>query len=445
MITTPDRRLRVFVSSTLGELAEERKAAKAAIEQMQLIPVMFETGARDHPPQEVYRAYEQQSDVFIGIYWESAGEPPPGQNLTGLEEEFMGWTLGPRLIYVKEPAPRRSPRLTKFLDELRAEAEFSYRVFSATSELAALVTQDLGVLMSERFLAAAPGLPTGTVTFLFTDIEGSTRILRAMGDRYPLVLEEHHLLVRKAISMGGGVEVDTAGDGFFAVFSSALGAIRAATEAQRLLYHHPWPDGANVRVRMGLHTGEGTLASGHYVGIDVHRAARIGAAGHGGQILVSATTAALVDTNAGVSLLDLGRHRLKDLPADEHIYQVSGPGLETRFPPLRSLDGARTNLLDKTSTFVGREVEIRDLAQLLESNRLVTLSGPGGTGKTRLAIQVGSQVIDRFTEGVWLVQLASVTTADGVAEACTDAFGLHEQPGRSLRRLSSNTCNRLAH
>lgn len=435
MITTPDRRLRIFVSSTLEELADERQSTREAIEQLHLTPIMFEVGARDHSPRDVYLSYLDQSDVFVGIYWESIGWTPDGGDQTGLEEEFSQWKEGPRLIYVKEPSPGRQPGLTRFLAEIMSDAELSFRTFSTADELGRLVSEDLAVLMSERFLDRedeGSSLPTGTVTYLFTDIEGSTALLRQLGDDYSTLIAAHHGIIRNAISRGGGAEVDTAGDGFFAVFPSAVSAVAGAVGAQRELAAQAWPDNAIVRVRMGLHTGEATLVGDRYLGIDVHRGARIAAAGHGGQILVSSTTARLVGGRRNYSLVDLGRHRLKDFPSDDHIYQIAADGLMERFPPLRSLDAARTNLLDKASSFIGRAKEVVEVAELLRSHRLVTLTGPGGTGKTRLAIQLGRQLIPEFPDGVWMVALAPVRTEETLAQACLDALGLHEQPGRSL-------------
>ena len=178
-------------------------------------------------------------------------------------------------------------------------------------------------------------LPTGTVTFLFTDIEGSTRLLQRVGEAYPDLLATHHQMLREAIAAGGGVEVQTEGDAFFAAFPTPVGAVRAAVQAQRALSSHPWPEGDVVRVRMGLHTGEGVLSGGTYVGLDVHRAARIAAAGHGGQVLVSDATRALVEhaLPTGVALRDLGLHRLKDIEQPEHLHQLLIEGLAGRVPP----------------------------------------------------------------------------------------------------------------
>ncbi len=434
MITTPDRRLRVFISSTLHELAEERDAARRAIEQLRLTPIMFEIGARDHGPAEVYHSYLEQSDIFLGIYWQSGGWARKDAEPTGLEDEFQAWKDGPRLLYVKEPAPGRDPRLSRFLAEISNTGETSYRHFATADELFSLVAQDLAMVVSERFLERRERaqLPSGTVTFLFTDIEGSTLLLRSLGERYADLLKAHHKMIRAAIDSNGGVEVDTAGDGFFVAFPSAVSAVTAAVQAQRALAQYDWPEGATVRVRMGVHTGEGAPVGDRYVGIDVHRAARIAGAGHGSQVLVSSTTARLTADIDGVALIDLGRHRLKDLSSDENIFQVAAVGLESRFPPLRSMDASRTNLLDKTSSFVGRDVEIGVVIDLLKDTRLVTLNGPGGTGKTRLAIQIGKRAIAGFPEGVWMFPLGAVGHDDEIPQACLNALGLREQPGRGL-------------
>src|SRR5438093_9035565 len=216
-------------------------------------------------------------------------------------------------------------------------------------------------------------LPRGTVTFLFTDIEGSTRLLHEHGDRYAELLSGHRRILREAFARHGGVEVDTQGDAFFVAFPTAPGAIEAAREAQEALASGP------IRVRMGVHTGTPLVTDEGYVGPDVHRAARIAAAGHGGQILVSSSTASLVE---GDSLRDLGEHRLKDLAAPERIYQLGGEA----FPPLRSLQ--QTNLPIPATPFLGRQRELGEVTTLLGSgSRLLTLTGPAGAGKTRLALQ----------------------------------------------------------
>src|SRR5687768_9118104 len=235
-------------------------------------------------------------------------------------------------------------------------------------------------------MAMATQLPTGTVTFLFTDIEGSTLLLRELGNRYAEVIRDHGGIVRQALEREGGAEIGTEGDSFFAVFASPVAAVRAVVETQLALASHTWPEGAEVRVRMGLHTGEGTRVGDGYVGLDVHRAARIGDAGHGGQILLSQATATLVQHSLpdGVGLVDLGEHRLKDLPGPERLFQLAVEELPTDFPPLRSLDVRPNNLPTQMSSFVGRDDVIREVESALEETRLLTLTGPGGTGKTRL-------------------------------------------------------------
>jgi predicted ATPase/class 3 adenylate cyclase len=268
-------------------------------------------------------------------------------------------------------------------------------------------------------------LPTGTVTFLFTDIEGSTKLVQRLGSEFRTILEEHHRILRDAISGAGGWDRGTEGDAFFAVFTTADAAVGAAVGAQRALAEHAWPDGVTVRVRMGLHTGEGVSGGDDYVGMDVHRAARIASAGHGGQIVVSRTTAALVEGSLpeGVSLRELGAHRLKDLPDPERISQVVVPGLPQDFPPLRSLEIA-TNLPAFQTTFIGRHDDLSALRERLEGARLVTITGPGGTGKTRLAIEAARAERERFPDGVTFADLSATTEPALVCHDIAGALGL---------------------
>lgn len=250
-------------------------------------------------------------------------------------------------------------------------------------------------------------LPSGTVTFLFTDIEGSTRLLHELGaERYADALAEHRRVVRDAFARHGGVEVDTQGDAFFVAFATAAGALEAARAAQSAL---------SLPVRMGIHTGAPLVAAEGYVGTDVHRAARIAAAGHGGQVLVSASTATL----AGTALRDLGEHRLKDLSAPERIFQL-GDG---DFPPLKTL--YRTNLPVPATPFLGRAQELAIVGELLarEDMRLLTLTGTGGSGKTRLALQAAGAAGEAYPQGVWWVPLAPVSTAGEVASAAARVLG----------------------
>lgn len=281
-----------------------------------------------------------------------------------------------------------------------------------------------------------PALPSGTVTFLFTDIEGSTQLLQRLRDDYPRVLAEHHRLLRQAIAAHGGLVVDTQGDSFFAAFSRATGAIHAAVDAQRGLAEYPFPQGAKVRVRMGLHTGEPTIAGDRYIGMDVHRAARISSAGHGGQVLLSQTTRDLVESELpeGVTLRDLGEHQLKDLPTPNRLCQLVITGLAAEFPPLRTLDVVPNNLPAQLTSFIGREKEIREIKELLERTRLLTLTGSGGNGKTRLSLEVASDVLDlqRFKNGIWFVELAPLSDPALVPQMVATMLGVREEPGRPV-------------
>jgi predicted ATPase/class 3 adenylate cyclase len=277
-------------------------------------------------------------------------------------------------------------------------------------------------------------LPTGTVTFLFTDIEGSTRLLQELGDGYAAVQDEHAAIVRRAVAEAGGVEVSTHGDAFFVAFRSPLGAVRAAVAAQRELAAHDWPSGRPLRVRMGVHTGEGILGGDDYVGIDVHRAARIADAAHGGQVIVSDATRALVGRAlpAGASLRDLGVHHLRGLADPERLHQLVVDGLAADFPPPRTLDARPSNLPLQLTSFVGREEEIAEVERLLGQARLLTLTGPGGSGKTRLALQVAAALLTRFQDGACFVDLSPVTDPTLVPAAVANALGVPETAERPI-------------
>ncbi len=275
-------------------------------------------------------------------------------------------------------------------------------------------------------------LPTGTVTFFFTDIEGSTGLLQALGhETYGRLQDEHNAIMREAIDQGSGVEIRTEGDAFFAVFGSPAGAVLAATRVQKGLAAHAWPDGSEIRIRIGMHTGEGSLGGDDYLGIDVNRAARVAAVGHGGQVVLSTATAGLVEHTMpdGVVLRDLGLHRLKDFPDPLRLHDLVIPGLPSDFAQLRTLDARPTNLPAERTSFVGRLDEVARLEEMLGGARLVTLVGPGGTGKTRLAIHVASQMLDLFADGAFLVDLSAVSDAEVVLPEIATALKVLRKPG----------------
>ena len=267
-------------------------------------------------------------------------------------------------------------------------------------------------------------LPTGTVTFMFTDIEGSTRLLRRLGDAYVEANDRHLAILRTAISDAGGTVVRTEGDAFFAAFPTAPAAVEAAVAAQRALASESWPEGATVAVRMGLHTGEGSLGGDDYVGIDVVRAARIADAGHSGQVLVSESTAALVakDLPEGVRLRELGPHELKDLASPEEIADLVIKGLPQDFPPLRTRV-VRGRLPDRLGSFIGREALLAQALGLLDATRMLTLVGPGGTGKTRLAIRMAEEAGPGFADGFLFVPLSTVSDPSLATSAMLHSLG----------------------
>jgi predicted ATPase/class 3 adenylate cyclase len=284
--------------------------------------------------------------------------------------------------------------------------------------------------------------PSGTVTCLFSDIEGSTRIELALGSGpYRDVRERHRELLRDAFRAHDGHEQSTEGDSFFVIFRRAHDAVAAAAEAQRAVAAETWPDEAEVRVRMGLHTGEiERLGGGDVIGYDINRTARIAAVAHGGQVLLSDATRSLVadDLRDGIGLRDLGAHRLKDLREPEHLSQLVIEGLPDTFPTLRSLDARPNNLPTQLTSFVGRERELDESVALLRATRLLTLTGPGGTGKTRLSLQVAAAAADDYPDGVWFVALDAVRDPALVVPTVARTLGLADNKARSAVDLVSD-------
>jgi predicted ATPase/class 3 adenylate cyclase len=278
-------------------------------------------------------------------------------------------------------------------------------------------------------------LPSGIVTFLFTDIEGSTKRLAAVGDSAWIeLLAQESSLVLDAARAAGGVPFGSEGDAHFVAFASAAAGIRGAVAAQRALASDDW-GGEPLRVRMGLHTGEAVLVGADYAGFEVHRAARVAAVGHGGQVLLTEATRLLAgEPDSGVTLRDLGEHRLKDVAHPERIYQVEAPGLESTFPALRSLESTPNNLPSQLTSFVGR-AEVAAAVGHLERSRLLTLTGPGGTGKTRLSIAVATEVADRFPGGSWFVPLAAISDPDLIGATIAGTLGVLSAAGMPLERV----------
>ena len=262
--------------------------------------------------------------------------------------------------------------------------------------------------------------PSGVVTFLFTDVEGSTRRWEADADAMRAALAEHDAVLRNAIEAHGGFLFSHTGDGVVAAFASPKCAVDAAVAAQRAL---------ELPVRMGLATGEAELREGDYFGTVLNRAARVMAAGHGGQILVADSTAGLL---SGVDLLDLGPRRLRDVPIPVGVFQVRSAGLRVEFPSLRALDTTPGNLRTATTSLIGRESEVDAIKTAVRSHRLVTLTGVGGVGKTRLALEVAAQLVDEFPDGVWVFELAAVTDPAAVPDAVAAVLGITQQPGKTV-------------
>ncbi|MGW1341391.1 DUF4062 domain-containing protein [Kribbella sp. NPDC002412] len=430
-IRTPDQRLRVFVSSTLGELADERIAVRETIERLHLAPVMFELGARPHPPRELYRAYLEQSQIFIGIYWQSYGWVAPSETVSGLEDEYRLSHGMPRLLYVKTPASQREPRLEQLMQRVRDDDTASYKPFRTPDELARLVADDLALLLSERF--AAPSRPTGVVTFLVTDLDRGLQP-SASGAKDAAPLDRPDEFAQRAVISNGGYVFDNAARAFRAAFEDPLDAVTAAFNLETGL---AGPESRELRtpaVPVALHSGLAELRGEGYVGAPLERADRLLAACNDGQVVLSAAVVDLLGDvlPAPLMLRSLGVHRLSDLARAEEIYQLVMPGVQSDFPPLRTLDRRRHNLPVQLSSFVGRDHELAALLRAVEKRRLVTLTGIGGSGKSRLALQAAADLLVRFSDGVWLVELAKLTEPELVPSSVADVLAITEDPHRGV-------------
>jgi class 3 adenylate cyclase len=386
------------------------------------------------------------------------GHPTPASDRYALGVLVYEWLAGERpfsgsmteLAYQQAMAPppalsEKVPTLPAVVEQvvLQALAKDPKQRFASVQAFALALEkgileetsgQTLPIQTSEYFAEVGPGsasfsqLPKGTVTLLCTDIEGSTSLLQQMGELYPSMLSECRRLLRAAFHQYHGREVDTQGDAFFVAFARATDAVSAAVMAQRALAAHPWPEGVSVKVRIGLHTGEPQLSTEGYVGLDVHYAARVMSAAHGGQILLSVATRELVEKElpAELSLRDLGEHRLKDLQRPTHLFQVVIANLPADFPPLKTLDAHPHNLPVQPTLLIGREREVATVGHLLqrEDVRLVTLTGPGGVGKTRLGLQVAAELADRFADGAFFVNLAPLRNPSLVLSAIAQTLDI---------------------
>ena len=403
----------------------------------------------------MYRAYLEQSQIFVGIYWQRYGWVGPGMEISGLEDEFRLAAGKPMLLYLKRPALDQEPGLTAMIDHIRTAGAVSYRQFATARELERLMVDDLAVLLSESFADAtvsigashpspaalgepdAAGLPAGTVTFLLTDIEGSTRLWESEPEAMEVALQRHDRLLAEVIESHGGAVVASRGEGdsFFAVFQSAVSAVEAAGVCQLRLKGEVWPTGSALRVRMGLHTGEVRVRGGDHLDYTpINRCARVRAAGHGGQVLLTKATSDLVagGLGGGFGLKELGGFRLRDLAGLELIYQLTHPDLPVDFPPIHTVAERTGNLPLQVSSFIGRGRELEQTTAAVEEARVVTLTGAGGVGKTRLALQVAGGVSPRFGDGAWLCELAPVRDVAVVDDAVAAVFAVTAPAGLSI-------------
>jgi predicted ATPase/class 3 adenylate cyclase len=342
------------------------------------------------------------------------------------------------IVKIEADARRPSKQIAERLADQLGLAEDEHVTFlrAARAELGVDRLAPPTRSVSQQALVPAAALPHGTVTFLFTDIEGSTQLWAHHPQQMGAAVARHEALLREAITAAGGVVFKTVGDAVYAAFASALDAVSAAVAGQRALNTEAWGLSSPLLIRMALHSGVVEARGGDYLGLPLSRVARLLAAGHGGQILLSLAIAELVREQlpTDVTLRDLGSHRLKDLSLPEQIYQLVAPDLLTDFPPLQTLSAQRTNLPSQPTALIGREREIADVATLLRRAdvHLVTLSGPGGTGKTRLALQVAAELLDEFADGVYFVDLAPFSDSNLVATAIAQTLGVKERGGRPL-------------
>ena len=421
-------RLNVYISSTPGELTPEREAASSAIRSLRLSPVLVGLGSAQ-PEAQAMAPGPGEADVFIGIYWQSYGWVDVEGSPSQIEEELKLAADRPRLLYLKEPAPEREPALISLLAGVETDSRTAVRSFEAPGDLAELVVADLATVLAGL---TQPGpspsqLPEGTMTFMFCDLEGSTTLLRSVGADFSRLLADYHRVIGDVARAHGGQTADIDGDRAFVVFPDADNAVEAAIAIQIGLADLRWGEDAPLRCRIGLHTGTAALGSLGYVGLDVHRAARIASSAHGGQIVASTAVKALTEGAGHLwEMSELGSYALKGLSRAERLYQVVAPGLRSAFPPPRARSSAKVRLPVAHGTLIGRHREVQEVAALLAlpEVRLVTLTGPGGVGKTRVALAAAEELSESFPDGVYFVSLATVSDPEHIAMAIGEAAGI---------------------
>ena len=398
------------------------------------------------------RTASDQYSLAVAVYEWLSGEPP----FSGSPREMVSQHLSapPPPLYPKVPTifPAIENVVLQALAKDPKERYTSVHAFARALEEASnpespgrtLLSPSAGdVIKSEQTRPSLRDLPTGTITLLFTGIEATMHHLQQLGERYSDVLADFRQLLHSIFDQYHGYEVDTQGESFFVAFARATDAVSAAIALQRALADYSWPEGISVRIRIGLHTGEPLLTSEGYVGPDLQQAARIMDAGHEGQILLSQTTSNLVEQDLpdDVKLDDLGEHRFKDLGRPRRIFQLLLLDIPANFPPLKTLDTYPTNLPVQHSPFIGREQEVDAVCDLVrrEETRLLTLTGPGGTGKTRLALQAAAELCETFADGVFFVNLVPISDPAFVMPTIAETLGIQEGPDQPLlERLKEN-------
>jgi predicted ATPase/class 3 adenylate cyclase len=409
-------------------MKSEREAAKSAIKTLRLVPAGVDLVTR---PGQGGPGLEH-SDIFVGIYWQSYGWVSVDSPVSDLEREYDASAGLPRLVYVKEPAAEREEKLTRLLARIASDGVTPKRSFESPGDLAEMLVEDLASLMAERLGRGETeqgSLPLGTLTFMFGDIAGSTSLLEQLGIAYGEVLAGYHDILSRSAQRHGGTVVDLEGERVFVVFQDPFEAVGAAVEIQTALAERSWPGSVAVRARLGLHTGTARIGSGGYVGLDVHRASRVASSAHGGQIVVSAAVRELIEGSLpqiGGQIRELGSYALKGLSRAERLFQVEAPGLHSDFPPPRARSTTRVRLPSARARLVGREKELAELVDMLGQThvRLATIVGPGGVGKTRLALSVAQELSSAFPDGVFFVNLAPLTDESQVLLAIGDAAGI---------------------